>query len=83
MSDENATAIVQRYLAEISGDSPADAVIRQLLDRAVLRLQQLCATLLHRDYPRLMRSPVHLQTDELLSAVVERLIKALRQAPPK
>lgn len=83
MPDDNTTAIVQRYLGELTGESPVEPIIRQLLDRAVLRLQKLCATLLHRDYPRLTRSPLHLQTDELLSAVVERLLKALRQARPQ
>jgi RNA polymerase sigma factor (sigma-70 family) len=82
MPDDNTTAVVQRYLGELKGDSPADPIVRQLLDRAVLRLQRLCATLLHRDYPRLTRSPLQLQTDELLSAVVERLLKALREARP-
>jgi RNA polymerase sigma factor (sigma-70 family) len=83
MSDENTTAVVQRYLGELTGDAPAEPIIRQLLDRAVLRLQRLCATLLHREYPRLARSPTNLQTDELLSAVVERLLKALREARPR
>jgi RNA polymerase sigma-70 factor (ECF subfamily) len=83
MPDENTTAVVQRYLGELAGEVPAEPIIRQLLDRAVLRLQRLCATLLHRDYPRLTRSPLNLQTDELLGAVVERLLKALRQARPK
>src|SRR5262249_13444167 len=53
-----------------------------LMDRAVSRLQLLCATLLHRSYPRLTRPPINLQTDEMLSAVVERLLKALREARP-
>src|SRR6187402_3950571 len=83
MPDDNTTAVVQRYLGELKGDSPAEPIVRQLLDRAVLRLQRLCATLLHRDYPRLTRSPLQLQTDELLSAVVERLLKALREARPR
>jgi RNA polymerase sigma-70 factor (ECF subfamily) len=53
------------------------------LDQGVRRLQHLCAALLHRKYPRLTRPPVNLQTDELLGAVVERLLKALREARPK
>jgi RNA polymerase sigma-70 factor (ECF subfamily) len=53
-----------------------------ILDRAVRRLHQLCATLLYKSYPRLTRPPVNLQVDELLSAVVERLLKALREARP-
>ena len=83
MPEENTTAIVQRYLGELTGEAPAEPVIRILLDRAVLRLQRLCATLLHHDYPRLTRPPLNLQTDELLGAVVERLLKALRQARPR
>ncbi len=42
----------------------------------------LCGVLLHRSYPRLMQPPLSLQADELLSAVVERLLKALREARP-
>ena len=83
MPDENTTAVVERYLGELNGDSPAEPIIRVLLDRAVLRLQRICATLLHRDYPRLTRPPLNLQADELLGAVVERLLKALRQIRPR
>jgi len=83
MSGENTTAAVQRYLGELNGENPVDPVVRELLDRAVVRLQRLCATLLHRDYPRLTRPPLNLHTDELLGAVVERLLKALREARPK
>ncbi|WP_254511536.1 RNA polymerase sigma factor [Anatilimnocola floriformis] len=83
MTDENTTAVVERYLGELKGETPTEPIVRQLLDRAILRLQKLCATLLHRDYPRLTRSPLRLQTDELLSAVVERLLKALREARPR
>jgi RNA polymerase sigma-70 factor (ECF subfamily) len=83
MPEESTTAIVQRYLGELAGEAPSEPVIRMLLDRAVLRLQRLCAILLHHDYPRLTHPPLNLQTDELLSAVVERLLKALRSARPK
>src|SRR5262245_33523187 len=82
MDEEHTTAAVQRYLDELAGDSPAEPVVRALLDRAVRRLHQLCATPLYRSYPRLARPPANMQTDELLSAVVERLLKALRQARP-
>jgi RNA polymerase sigma-70 factor (ECF subfamily) len=83
MPEENTTAIVQRYLDELTGEAPAEPVVRPLLDRAFLRLQRFCATLLHHDYPRLTHPPLNLQTDELLSAVVERLLKALREARPR
>jgi RNA polymerase sigma factor (sigma-70 family) len=82
MAGEQTTAVIQRYLDALAGDAPADPVIRDLLDLAVRRLQLLCTSLLHRHYPRLTRPPLNLQTDELVSAVVERLLKALREARP-
>jgi len=54
-----------------------------LLDRAVRRLNLLCATLLQRSYPRLAQPPLNVQADELLGAVAERLLKALREARPR
>src|ERR1700731_717425 len=83
MSEEHTTAAVQRYLDELAGDSPAEPIVRALLDRAVHRLHLLCATLLHRSYPRLTRPPLNVQADELLGAVAERLLKALREARPR
>jgi RNA polymerase sigma factor (sigma-70 family) len=82
MDEEGTTAAVQRYLAQLAGDAPAEPVVRALLDRAVRRLHHLSASLLHRSYPRLMRPPLNLQADELLGTVVERLLKALREARP-
>ena len=82
MTEEHTSAAVQRYLGELAGGSPAEPVVRALLDRAVCRLHKLCATLLYKSYPRLTRPPVNLQADELLGAVVERLIKAPRAARP-
>jgi RNA polymerase sigma-70 factor (ECF subfamily) len=83
MAEERTTAVVQRYLDALADDAPTEPLIRAILDRGVHRLQHLCATLLHRNYPRLARPPLNLQTDELLGAVVERLLKALREARPK
>jgi RNA polymerase sigma factor (sigma-70 family) len=82
MDEERTTAVVQRYLKELAGHSPAEPVVRALLDRAVRRLHILCATLLYRGYPRLTRPPLNVNADEMLSAVVERLLKALREARP-
>jgi RNA polymerase sigma factor (sigma-70 family) len=82
MTDEHTTAVVQRYLDELSGDTPAEPVIRSLLERAVHRLQHICANLLYRGYPRLTQPPLNLQPDELVGGVVERLLKALREVRP-
>ncbi len=82
MSDDPTTAAVQRYLDELAGDAPPEPVVRALLDRAVRRLRVLCGTLLHRGYPRLTRPPLNLESDEMLGAVVERLLKALGEARP-
>jgi RNA polymerase sigma factor (sigma-70 family) len=83
MQDEQTTVIVQRYLDALAGDAPAEEAIRALLDRSVNRLQHLCAALLYKSYPRLAQPPLNLQADELLGAVVERLLKALREARPR
>jgi RNA polymerase sigma-70 factor (ECF subfamily) len=82
MDAESTSATVQRYLDALAGDSPVEPAIRALLDRAVRRLEKLCATVLYRSYPRLTRPPANLQPDEMLGAVVERLLKALREARP-
>jgi len=85
MEQENTTAAVERYLVELpnpAGDSSAESAVRTLLDRSVRRLHQLCVSFLYKSYPRLTRPPMNLEADELLGAVVERLLKALRKARP-
>ncbi len=85
MGATRTTAAIQHFLDELaglSGDSPAEPVVRSLLARSAGRLHQLCATLLYRSYPRLTQGPLNLQSEEMLSAVVERLMKALRQVRP-
>jgi RNA polymerase sigma factor (sigma-70 family) len=86
VSEPHATSIaVEHYLhdlAELQGDYAAEPVVRALLSRSVDRLHMLCSTMLFQHYPRLTRPPLNLRADELLSAVVERLIKALRDARP-
>jgi RNA polymerase sigma-70 factor (ECF subfamily) len=83
MITEQTTAVVQRYLEALHGDQPAEPVVRALLDRSVRRLQLLCGNLLYREYRRLTRPPLNLQPDEMLSAVVERLLKAMHSARPQ
>jgi RNA polymerase sigma-70 factor (ECF subfamily) len=79
MSDDHTTAVVRRYLGELGGDSPAQPIVHALLDRAVRRLHLLRDTLLHRSYPRLTRPPLNLRANELLGAIAERPLKALRE----
>jgi RNA polymerase sigma-70 factor (ECF subfamily) len=82
MPEANTTAVVQLYLDALRRDTPADPIIRSLLEQAVHRLQHLCANHLHRQFARLTKPPLNLQTNELLSAVVERLLKALQEVRP-
>jgi RNA polymerase sigma-70 factor (ECF subfamily) len=83
MITEPTTAVVQRYLEALAGDQPAEPIVRALLDRSVRRLQVLCGNLLYRQYRRLTLPPMNLQPDEMLSAVVERLLKAVPAARPR
>jgi RNA polymerase sigma-70 factor (ECF subfamily) len=83
MAEENTTAAVQLYLNALAGDQPAEPIVRALLDRSVRRLQLLCGNLLHRKYRRLTLPPLNLQTDEMVGAVVERLLKAMRSVRPQ
>jgi RNA polymerase sigma-70 factor (ECF subfamily) len=85
MEAGHTTAAVQSYLDQLqdhAGESSAAPIVRELLAGSAERLRVLCASLLHRSYPRLTRPPLNLQVDEMLSAVVERLMKALREARP-
>ena len=83
MSSEQTTAAVQRYLNALDGDEPAEPLVRALLDRAARRLHLLCANLLYRKYRRLTLPPLNLDADQMLGAVVERLLKAMRSVRPQ
>jgi RNA polymerase sigma factor (sigma-70 family) len=86
MPDDRTTVVVQLYLnqlADASSDAPAEPIVRQLLTESVGRLNLLCTSLLFRSYPRLTHPPLNLQPDELLSSVVERMIRALRSVRPQ
>jgi RNA polymerase sigma-70 factor (ECF subfamily) len=85
VNEDRTTVIVQQYLdelAEVPADASVEPIVRELLGRSVNRLQQLCATMLYRSYPRLARPPLNLQPEEMLSAVVERMLKAMREVRP-
>jgi RNA polymerase sigma-70 factor (ECF subfamily) len=83
MASEDTTAAIQSYLNALAGDQPADPIIRALLDRAARRLRFVCTNLLYRKYRRLTLPPLNLQTDEMLGAVVERLLKAMNSVRPQ
>lgn len=86
MDAQRTTVVIQGYLDQLAGvtaASAAELVVRDLLGRATQRLHYLCTTLLHRSYPRLARPPVNFDSTELLSAVVERMLKALREVRPE
>lgn len=83
MGNEQTTIEVQKYLQQLGGDAPSEPIVRALLERSAARLQVLCTTMLVRRYPRLMRPPMNLQSGEMLSAIVERLLKAMRSVHPE
>jgi RNA polymerase sigma-70 factor (ECF subfamily) len=83
--EEHTTIVMQRYLGQLAkpdGSAPVEPIIEELIDSSVSRLYLLCRTLLVRSYPRLARPPLNLQPEELLSAVVDRLLHALRKVRP-
>ena len=82
MHEEPTTVVIQRYLDALPGDTAAEPIVRELLERAVGRLRLLCATFLHMSYPRLTHPPVNLEVDELLGGVVAGLLTALRTTRP-
>ncbi len=83
MDKESTTAVVQHYLDALAGDAPAEPIIRELLGRSVLRLERLCANLLHRHYPRLTRPPMNMESAEMVGEVVEGLLKAMNTVRPQ
>jgi RNA polymerase sigma factor (sigma-70 family) len=86
MDQDGTTFVVQQYLDELAGaggSSDAEPVITALLGRSAKRLERLCATFLYRSYPRLAQPPLGLEAGELLGAVVERLLRALREVRPE
>jgi RNA polymerase sigma-70 factor (ECF subfamily) len=69
-------------LARATEDAEARRSVRELLGATAERILSLCGSTLNRRYPRLAKGPLNVRPEELLGAVVERLIKALRTARP-
>src|ERR1700719_3346114 len=83
MGAESTSAAVQRFLDGLGGDASPEPIVRELLERAVRRLQLLSGAILHRSYPRLTQPPLNLSTDELLGGVVAGLLTAMRTLRPQ
>jgi RNA polymerase sigma factor (sigma-70 family) len=78
--------VIQRHLdclASATDELAATAIVRDLMAGAVNRLHCLCACMLFRRYPRLTRPPTNLRPEELLSSVIERMMKAMRSVRPQ
>jgi RNA polymerase sigma factor (sigma-70 family) len=71
---------VQRCLnrLRISNKANAEEIVREIISVSADRLRILCKSTLSRNYPRLAKGPLNLRPEELLSLVVERLMKAMR-----
>jgi RNA polymerase sigma factor (sigma-70 family) len=83
---DHTTVVVQHHLkrlAEISADEKAHPIVRELIADSANRLHLLCASMLFRSYPRLTKPPLNLRPEELLSSVVERMLKAMREVRPE
>ena len=48
MHEEPTTVIIQRYLDALPGDTVAEPVVRELLERAAGRVRMLCATFVYK-----------------------------------
>lgn len=75
---------VQRWLnrLRVSNHANAMGIVRELISVSADRLRTLCQSILSRDYPRLRKGPLNLRPEELLSAVVERLMRAMQSVRP-
>jgi RNA polymerase sigma-70 factor (ECF subfamily) len=85
IESEDPDVAVQRSLnrlARAADDANARQLVRELLTVVAGQILSLCGSTLHQRYPRLTRGPLNVQPEEVLSAVVERLIKAMRTVRP-
>lgn len=85
METPQTTIDIQTYLDRLGGakgEEPLNEVVQALLARSFDRLSMLCGCMLHQSYERLTQPPLNLRTEELLSSVVERLLKAMTSVRP-
>ena len=85
MDTEDTNAAIQRCLNRLAGaadDSDTRQIVRELLSVAARRILLLCGSTLSRHYPRLASGPFNVEPDDVVGAVVERLIKAMRNVRP-
>lgn len=85
MDTEDTNVGIQRCLNRLAGatdDSDSRQIVRELLSVAAGPIQLLCGSTLSRYYPRLAKSPFNVESDDLVGAIVERLIKAMRNVRP-
>lgn len=86
MDKSHTTAVIQACLdrlGTLAGNAPAsELVVQALITHSVSRLEVLCTAMLFQSYERLTRPPTNLRPDELLGAVVERLLKAMKTVKP-
>jgi RNA polymerase sigma-70 factor (ECF subfamily) len=82
---EDTNVAIQYCLTKLAGatdDSDARQTVRELLSVAAGPILLLCGSTLSRHYPRLAKGPFNVEPDDLLGAVAERLIKAMRNVRP-
>jgi RNA polymerase sigma-70 factor (ECF subfamily) len=85
MNTEDADAALQRCLnrlTQTADDADARQMVSEVISVAAGRILSLCDVTLTRHYPRLAKGPFNVHADELLGAVTERLIKAMRSVRP-
>lgn len=85
MDTGDTNAVIQGCLNRLAGaadDSDTRQIVRELLSVAAGPIQLLCGSTLSRYYPRLAKSPFNVEPDDLVGAIVERLIKAMRNVRP-
>ena len=75
---------VQRCLnrLRISDQANAKGIVREIISVSADRLRALCKSTLSRNYPRLAKGPLNLRPEEVLSSVVQRLMKAMQSVHP-